>query len=272
MIEDESESCHWVENEYGRELRQKVCEFERKLQGMLLDWFEKFLDHCGDKWVIVYRPHPGISEGKKVCEASERIDGLYYISDLSGQQWIMTADKISLSFSTMIAEAYAANKIPAILRPFEVPAISDPIYYQNINDNGYVSTYEEFEKTVLNNDNLPDISSLSRYYDVMDEPSYIRAVNELEKIYNSNRYNAVWDKADLLFVKKESIRRRIKILPEIFFCEIKCIIKQVMRDVHKFYEPRTYVGKKYMEKAENRAIHDRKLKMKIRKILKDING
>lgn len=253
---------------YGAQNFERMINYEIKLQETVLEWFERLLSEKGNDWIIVYRPHPGVQEGRKALELSKRLNGFYYISEFSAQQWIKIADEVATVASTMIADAYFSDKNIIVIRPFEVPSEMDNPLYDEV---GYIETYDALKNALEDNEYSINAKNIKEYYDVTDQASYIRIANALELIYHNKIYNTKWDEADLAFVKRYRIIRRLSILDKIIVEDIKKIVKRVLRILHRTYEPKSSFLKDWIMKAENIVKHDENFRKDMENILKEIN-
>ncbi len=268
VIDFQSENYIWNETHYGTEAANNILSVERKTQNAILEWFVQFLKDYGEEWVLIYRPHPGVQEGTKAVEISNKTEGFFFISDLSAQQWIVAADKIVTNVSTMISECYVSRKPVIVIRPYQLPDVMDTALYEGVE---YLETYDRFVNAVLDDEYSINIPIFNKFYDITDIPSYIRISDELEEIYKCSTYDAIWNEDELVYVRKRAINQRIKNFGSNVLKDMKLEIKKVMRCLHKVYEPKTVWGKKYMIKAENIIKHDQEFKRKVRYILNMTN-
>ena len=269
MTDENSESVEWFLNYSGETETNRLIDFERKTQTVLLEWFEKFLKNNGDKWVIVYRPHPGCSKETKVINLSNKVRDFYVISELSGQQWIKVADKIATSYSTMISEITIARKSLIVLRPYTVPETLDFSLYSEVIS---INKYEMFVNAVLNDIYSTKAINIDNIYDFNDTPCYIRASNKLEEIYWSNDYNSEWDREEFVLIKRKYIIKRIVNIHNTLLYDIKHVIKKVIRVVLKSYHPKSNIGKLLVEKATDCSQHNFYMIDKIVDILNSVNS
>lgn len=119
-------------------------DFMLKSQKVVLDWFEKICKEHEDI-VFIFRPHPG-HPSLASLELEKRLSNFRVIKDDSVKQWILVCDKIYTGNSSVVVEAFFAKKDCQLLFPFP---ITPGFELQMISDSSKITTFDEFEKSVL---------------------------------------------------------------------------------------------------------------------------
>ena len=256
----------------GREFEEYV-EFENKIVSTLTQWFKAFLSELDNEWVIVYRDHPGVLEDKILVDMAKETENFFYISELPAIVWLLASDKIATVTSTMIAEAYYAQKPCLILRPYPVPEQLDIMLYDGV---PFVSTYDEFNKKLK--ENSPDqvvIPRIKEYYDVQKTPSYLRCADVLEEIYHNSDGKMAWNEqnvAKIEILKKKRIEKDLRQAP---YRIISNAVKRVLLWTKKWYTPKTKFLKQRIEKIQivstKRTEKDTALQKRVKDFLR-VNG
>ena len=175
---------------------------KRKSQSEIINWMRKY-SSCHEEVVFIYRPHPTeqiSTELKNMCGDSIKI-----IKDYSVQQWIKVSDCILNWWSTSLADIYASKCTCLIVRPYEM--IKEHEYYC-FETADKVKSYDEFEKKIDSVYAFPVEKEIFEQYYYFDEkePTYLKIVDEFEKIYRlrtklPNDFFIAKNKTDVRFIR-----------------------------------------------------------------------
>lgn len=204
-----------TEEEYATEVRcmgERLHDF-REISIMskqhIIHWLELAIAKFPNK-LFIYRPHPSENEDPSLLEIENKYTNFRIIQDLSVKQWIKCSDKILTWYSTAAAEVFYGNKTLTILRPVYIPYEWEVTTYRNaavINDCGHF--IDDLENT---DSRFPLDESLIRdYYQVQSAtPSYMRACDVLEKVYNSDDYDMLNQRPLIMGMKISLLRFRLR--------------------------------------------------------------
>lgn len=159
-------------------------------QKVVLEWFDEVCSQ-DENLVIVYRPHPG--HPSKIAEQlEEKHSNFRIISSESVKQWILACDRVYTGNSTVVVEAYFANKDCQLLFPLE---ITDGFELKLIKDSQKITDFEEFYRTIYSDENefpTPRSSIEEIYLIDNDKPSYVRFADAAEEVIRDKYYSLSW--------------------------------------------------------------------------------
>lgn len=195
-------------------------------QKSVLMWFEKILKERDDI-LFIYRPHPAEADNEVLNEMNNKIENFYVINEYSVKQWIIIADQIYNWYSTSLMEIFSAKKNCFLLRPIKMPERYEIAIFQTAE---FIENYEEFTATIDKKGDFPvsDNEMYKYYYVDEKEPAYVKAANELEKIYLDTEYVLPKD-----FHKPEQIGKRQVLkatLPGRIYIKLSLRIKKIFGD------------------------------------------
>lgn len=135
-------------------------DFMCKSQEIVLKWIEKVCRHDNELFLI-FRPHPG-HPSKMAAMLEKQLDNFRVIDGESVKQWIIASDKIYTGNSSVIVEAFFAEKMCQILCPvpvtkgFELKLISEAEKITEY-DAFYKSLYSDAEKFPVKQSGIEEI-------------------------------------------------------------------------------------------------------------------
>lgn len=165
-------------------------DFMLESQKIVLEWFDRVCAQ-DENLLIVYRPHPG-HPSKRAEEIEKRHDNFRIISSESVKQWILACDRVYTGNSTVVVEAYFANKDCQLLFPLE---ITDGFELKLIKDSKKIIDFEGFKESLYsdNNEFPTPQSSIEEIYLVDNEkPSYVRFADVAEEVIKDKYYSLTW--------------------------------------------------------------------------------
>lgn len=175
------------------ELRKKLGdEFIESLKNrsrtrkVTLEWLDILLE-MDPECYVVYRPHPGENLDDEL-ERRIQTGRFFVIRDYSVGQWINIADKIYTWISISIIDAFIANKMCYIIRPYPVDKKFDIQFYTGAK---VINDVEKLKNSYTNDQfDFPIKEELINYYYNIDkELSYIKIVKLLEDVYYNKEYD-----------------------------------------------------------------------------------
>lgn len=171
-------------------------------QKVILDWICNILKEREDI-VFIYRPHPAEAQNPDIINLANNTERLFVISDFSVKQWIRISDQIYNWYSTSLMEIFSSNKNCFMLRPVDMPRK----YEISIFENGrFVTSYEEFKKTIDINNYFPySEEHMKKYYYYDEIPTYIKLGNMLEEVYKNDKYSISEDMIPPYILSKRAI-------------------------------------------------------------------
>ena len=171
---------------FGEDWRDYYA-FMMKSETKVLEWMDELCREHEELFVI-YRPHPG-HIGEHMKEVAKRRQNFRVISDKSIKQWILTCDIIYTGNSSVIVEAFFANKMCYLLFPYEV---TEGFELELISGGDKITTYEEFLKSTGEGKGRFPISreKINDIY-LVDEkvPSFIKFADMAEEVWKNPEYN-----------------------------------------------------------------------------------
>ncbi|MCI9008633.1 MAG: hypothetical protein HFI13_11050 [Lachnospiraceae bacterium] len=106
----------------------------------ILVWLQKAAVIYPEK-IFIYRRHPAERYSKEILEIEKKVSNFRCIDQYSIRQWVRVCDKLYTWFSTSIADAYYANKMCCILRPYMIP---QDLEIDLMDGADTITTYEQF--------------------------------------------------------------------------------------------------------------------------------
>ena len=175
---------------YKSERRKTKIICEKKTRKYLRQWFRRVFDEFPDA-VIIYRPHPVEMISDKFLEFEKEYEGFKIIRDYSVRQWIKVCEKCYNWYSTSGIQAYFINKPFYILRPVPIDRDIEVECFKNTDK--YITTYEMFRETILNDASLSEYSpidpSIYDYYAFSNqEYTYEKVADMCEEIFKNDQY------------------------------------------------------------------------------------
>lgn len=166
--------------------KQDFVNFSRSSFNSVLEWFDKMLNKF-PKEVVIYRPHPAEANNPVLLEMQEKYKGRFFvIGELSVKQWIAVADKVYTWYSTSAAEVHAFGVPFAILRPVKIPEHLEVSLYEGAE---FITTYEEFEKTINEKLNSPLSEQVfNRFYYRDEQFSFVKVADAIEDVFKDDSY------------------------------------------------------------------------------------
>lgn len=155
-------------------------------QHIVLKWLENICTEYPDIQVV-FRPHPG-----HPSLMAERVAGkcsnFHIIGGESVKQWIVTCDKIYTGNSSVIVEAFFAQKMCQLVFPLPV---TEGFELKLISNSHKLSSYDEFHASVLAQEEVFPIpqSNIEEIYLIdWNTPSYIKFADMAEEILQDDSY------------------------------------------------------------------------------------
>lgn len=195
----------------GEELYNRTRQFEERTHQILLDWFERLLNEQDD-YVVVYRTHPRMGESDRVKELAKEMEGFYWITDETLQQWMSVSDYVATVESTSITESYTLGKNTMILRPIQLDQDMDCELYEGIDG---IDSYDDFKARLDRFEKIKP-SYMDKIYDIKERASYMRSCDALEEIYKNDEYNVIWGDIEKNEIKEYRKKQPKELLYRIF--------------------------------------------------------
>lgn len=164
------------------EYYQFMCESQK----IVLEWFEKICREFTDT-IIVFRPHPG-HPSIMAEELSKKYENFRIISGESVKQWIVICDKVYTGNSSVVVEAFFAQKMCQLL--FPIPT-TPGFELQLIADSSKVTTYKAFYQSVITIDEIfptPEKSIEDIYLIDWETPNYVKFADMAEEVLQDDSY------------------------------------------------------------------------------------
>lgn len=165
-----------------REYYDFMCASQR----IVLDWFERICQQH-ENMCIIFRPHPG-HPSEMAQELERRQENFRIIGGESVKQWIVACDKVYTGNSSVVVEAFFAKKDCQLLFPLPT---TEGFELKLIADSKHIKDYDEFEKTILETDNVfptPQESIEDIYLVDWSIPSYVKFADMAEEVLQDNYY------------------------------------------------------------------------------------
>lgn len=188
-------------------------------QNIVLTWFEKLCTDFSDT-IVIFRPHPG-HPSNTATKLAQKCDNFRIISEESVKQWIITCDKIYTGNSSVIVEAFFAQKMCQLLFPLPT---TQGFELKLITDSRKIGTYDEFYQSVIAEEEVfptPEQSIEEIYLIDWETPNYIKFADMAEEVIQDDDYCLT--KRQLKAYKEYSVAR----------CLVRGFIK--MRPLYKIY-------------------------------------
>ena len=155
-------------------------------QHIVLKWLENICTEYPDIQVV-FRPHPG-----HPSLMAERVAGkcsnFHIIGGESVKQWIVTCDKIYTGNSSVIVEAFFAQKMCQLVFPLPV---TEGFELKLISNSHKLTSYDEFHASVLAQEEefpIPQSNIEEIYLIDWNTPSYIKFADMAEEILQDDSY------------------------------------------------------------------------------------
>ncbi len=164
------------------EYYQFMCESQK----IVLKWFE---DLCADEpeTHVIFRPHPGhpslIAE-----EVKRRYDNFHIISGESVRQWIVTCDKIYTGNSSVIVEAFFAQKMCQLVFPLPV---TEGFELKLLSGARHLTSYGQFRESVAMQEEefpIPQSNIEEIYLIDWETPSHVKFADMAEEVLKDDSY------------------------------------------------------------------------------------
>lgn len=161
-------------------------EFMCASQKIVLDWMERLCKE-DPELVIVFRPHPG-HPSTMAQELEKRCSNFRIIAGESVKQWIVTCDKVYTGNSSVVVEAFFAQKMCQLLFPLPV---TEGYRLQLLEGAEKITDLEQFatsvyaqtEKFPVPRTNIEDI-----YLIDWETPNYIKFADMAEEVLHDDYY------------------------------------------------------------------------------------
>lgn len=164
------------------EYYQFMCESQK----IVLEWFERICIEFTDT-VIVFRPHPG-HPSIMAEELAKRQKNFRIISGESVKQWIVVCDKVYTGNSSVVVEAFFAQKMCQLLFPLPT---TPGFELQLITDSTKITTFEKFYESIISSNSkfpTPEKSIEDIYLIDWATPNYIKFANMAEEVLHDDGY------------------------------------------------------------------------------------
>ncbi len=155
-------------------------------QKIVISWFEEVCTKHPDI-VIIFRPHPG-HPSVMANELAGRCNNFRIISGESVKQWIVTCDMVYTGNSSVVVEAYFAQKMCQLL--FPIPT-TPGFELKMITDSQKIAGFEEFQESISVHEQkfpTPKESIEEIYLIDWEKPNYVRFADMAEEVLNNNYY------------------------------------------------------------------------------------
>lgn len=159
-----------------------MCDSQKEV----LSWFEKACCNNPDI-VVVYRPHPG-HPSQVAEELAKKLDNFKIIASESVKQWIVTCDRVYTGNSSVVVEAFFANKNCELL--FPIP-IMEEYELKLISGSQKITTYEEFACSITDKNRefpVPKQNIEEIYLIDFEKPNYIKFADMAEEVLKDDYY------------------------------------------------------------------------------------
>ncbi len=155
-------------------------------QKIVLAWFERMCKENPDK-VIIFRPHPG-HPSRMADELAEKCPNFRIIAEESVKQWILTCDKIYTGNSSVVVEAYFAQKMCQLLFPLP---ITPGFELKMISASKKITEEKEFFDSV--HGCKMEFPTPREYIEEVylidwDKPNYIKFADMAEEVFSEDYY------------------------------------------------------------------------------------
>lgn len=184
-------------------------DFMRKSQNIVLEWFEEYCEGHKNS-IVVFRPHPG-HPCYAALELEKRCPNFRVIGEKSVKQWIAVCDKVYTGNSTVVIEAFFANKDCQLLFPLSIP---EDFELELIAKSKKITSKNELLLSIDNNENeFPTPENVIRdiYYIDDDKYAFQLFADMAEEVWKDPYYNlsSKWLKAYKEYTKLEWMIKKI---------------------------------------------------------------
>lgn len=197
----------------------KYYKFMCDSQNIVLEWFEKICTEFPDI-IVIFRPHPG-HPSNGAAKLAQRCNNFRIISEESVKQWIITCDKVYTGNSSVIVEAFFAQKMCQLLFPLPT---TEGFELQLITDSKKIAEYDKFYQSVIAEEEefpTPEKSIEDIYLIDWETFNYIKFADMAEEVLKDDYYRLT--------------RRQLRAYKEYSFtqCLVRCFVK--MKPFYKIY-------------------------------------
>lgn len=161
-------------------------DFMCKSQKLVLDWFKKICTEFQDI-VVIFRPHPG-HPSVMASQVAEKCSNFRIISGESVKQWIIACDKVYTGNSSVVVEAFFAQKMCQLLFPLPT---TPGFELQLIADSKKIESYDEFYQSIVTEPEefpTPQESIEEIYLIDWEMPNYVKFANMAEEVLRDDYY------------------------------------------------------------------------------------
>lgn len=190
-------------------------------QKIVLSWLEKICVENPEIQVI-FRPHPG-HPSVMAEKLAEKCSNFRIISGESVKQWIVTCDKIYTGNSSVVVEAFFAQKMCQLLFPLPT---TPGFELKLIAESHKLTSYEEFLGSVhAEKEEFPTPqSSIEEIYLIdWNTPSYIRFADMAEEVLKDDSYKLTKEQLKNIHNYPFSIRMQKAV------CRIDCLYQLYLK-------------------------------------------
>lgn len=143
----------------------QTAELSNKAQDEIEKWLVMAAQENPDA-IFIYRRHPSEREDPRLLQLEKEIPNFRCIDAFTIRQWVRCSTQLYTWYSTSIADAYYANRICHILRPYEVPKEFE---LDIMHGSNFVKSYDAFRSIVLDggekeNSLFPISDEVMEYY------------------------------------------------------------------------------------------------------------
>ena len=203
------------DKDYGKDNNIEFRQLSGESREEILKWFKKVLDE-DDSRVIIYRKHPMEKYDEKMQEIAKQYSNrLYFIDKYNVKQWIFTSDIILNWYSTSAAECVTAKKTFGIIRPIKIKDELEVVLFKGAH---FVESYEDFLKYLQSQhkegEYCFDIKKLERIYEINEQPSYDKILQNIKRIENEDLYldyvDPDYDESRKKFIHLKKLRNKVQ--------------------------------------------------------------
>lgn len=155
-------------------------------QHIVLKWLE---DICTENpgLQVIFRPHPG-QPSLMAERVAKKCSNFRIISGESVKQWIVTCDKVYTGNSSVIVEAFFAQKMCQLIFPLPV---TEGFELKLLSDSHKLTSYDEFLESILAQEEefpIPQSNIEEIYLIDWSTPSYIKFADMAEEVLQDDSY------------------------------------------------------------------------------------
>lgn len=156
-------------------------------QEIVLQWFEKICAQDANV-IVVFRPHPG-HPSKAAEKLASKCQNFKIIGQESVKQWIVASDVVYTGNSSVVVEAFFAQKNCQLLFPINT---TEGFELKLISDSQKIRNYSEFENSIYSDDipfPTPQKSIEEIYLIDWENPCYMKFADVAEEIIREEDYH-----------------------------------------------------------------------------------